>query len=289
MVGHPDAIGTSRHQSRRIARVQDALDQQPAFPPVADLAEIVPVETCMEAAANTRGDRQAGAVVTEIAADVLELGQTAAQQAQRPARMKHAFPEMPGRRPQWDRYAVPKILFALATGLQINGHHQRRIAKFFRSPHQLAIEVEILEHIKLEPQRPLYGSRHAFDAGRGHGGERVGDAASGCRPRDGNVGSGPDQRAGAHRADHQRCWQGLGPERRGNVRMRNIGKHARQNSDLFEIASIGFEGEFLPRPAIDEFEDGFRQTTTGKRAKVLDRNLAIESAHLRSGPCAGRR
>ena len=46
------------------------------------------------------------------------------------------------------------------------------------------------------------------------------------------------------------------------------------------FAAGGVEGEFLVCPAIDEFEDRFRQAAVGKVAEILFRDLVMERCHF---------
>ncbi|QNM59005.1 hypothetical protein XHV734_0142 [Xanthomonas hortorum pv. vitians] len=259
MVGHHDAVGPEAHRIARIVRVQDALDHHRPGPELADPFQVFPRNRRVEIGAQPADVILQAGRAAAIRRDIAQIVRLAEQaHVPGPARMRHRLQHAP-QRCVGPAHARVRIAVARPRRGHVHGEHQRGDASCLGALQRIAHEAAVLEHVQLEPHRPLDRRRHFFDRAHRHRGQRKRNPPRRRRTRRLYF-TTPRVHAGQpHRRQRHRHRQGLAEQLGAQAQVRHIAQHPLAQRDIGQIGDIAPQGVLGVRTAIDVVKQERRQ------------------------------
>ena len=220
--------------------MQDALDDQNAFPAVAIFSHLLPGE-CAAQFAPRKGDdlgerRSVGGIGTNIG----KARDSVAQQRQHPAGRLRDLHEDAGAKIKSAGNAGGCFARARGAHRHIERQHQRAAAGGFGAPYQIETDGVIVlgKPIKLEPEHVRRNLGDAFDGGAADCAQYVGNARALRGAGEMQVGTGPHDRRAAHRRHAERRGIAAAKEFHIARRRRRYEAVARHQLDRIERCPI---------------------------------------------------
>ncbi|MNV60779.1 hypothetical protein D3C71_1532540 [compost metagenome] len=185
----------------------------------------------------------------------------------RPARVGHGLQHAPRGRVR-ATHARMRIAVTCARRRHIHSEHQRGHTGRLGPLQRIAHEAAVLEHIQLEPHRPVDRRRHFLDRADRDGGQRERNPAARRRPRRLHFTAARVHAGQPDRGQRHRHRQAFAEQLRFQAQIGHVAQDALAQCDVRQIRDIAFQGVLGIRAAIDVVEQERRQAALRRCAVI---------------------